>query len=342
MQAQHSFRRPLAAFPRVCTHRVDEAEDAVGRIFCQHRLTPSRRAAPGFHAVHNHVGHDGFSVNYVSYGADVVIEPGQLDRFYLLQIPLAGGSRVQCGSHSTHTSTRRASLISPTLETTLHWREGTGQLIILLERGRVERLFGALSGRAAQSVEFEPGVGLESPAGASVLAQARLMLSLSENGHVPAMRIARHQARDMLTNLLLTFQPHSRSTLLAQEPASVAPRHIRRAEEYMEAHAGEPVSFDELAAIAGVSLRTLQAGFRRFRNLTLSEAMQSARLKAWHDLLRCPSQTGGVVALAAQAGITHPGRMAAHYRARFGENPSHTQQAAKRKAAHRSKSSAQG
>jgi len=41
----------LAAFNRVSTDSVDDAADAVGRIFCPHELKPTTRSSPEFFAL---------------------------------------------------------------------------------------------------------------------------------------------------------------------------------------------------------------------------------------------------------------------------------------------------
>src|SRR5215831_6382976 len=112
----------LAAFRRVATSDVDEAAEQVGRIFCPHRLTPLRSTAPDFHALHNCAGFDGFSVNYVSYGGSVAIDPGCLERFFLLQVPLAGSARIATASRDIESRPNvTASLLSPTIPTQMAW-----------------------------------------------------------------------------------------------------------------------------------------------------------------------------------------------------------------------------
>src|SRR5882672_1320956 len=84
----------LAGYARVHTTDVDEAAAEIGRIFCPHALDPLRHSWPDFHALHNCAVFDGFSVSYVAYGGSVSIDPGCLDRFFLLQIPLRGSART--------------------------------------------------------------------------------------------------------------------------------------------------------------------------------------------------------------------------------------------------------
>ena len=93
MSARAPAAERLAAFARVTTDDVDEAAEQIGRIFCPHDLKPAQARAVGFSARHNCAAFDGFSINYVAYGGSVSIDPGCLERFFLVQVPLAGSAR---------------------------------------------------------------------------------------------------------------------------------------------------------------------------------------------------------------------------------------------------------
>ena len=166
---------PLAIFNAVNTLDPGEAEDEVARIFCPHRLTPLKRGAPDFHAVHNSARFDGFSVNYVAYGAAVEIDPGKLDRFFLLQVPLTGSADVTCGSVRVAASPERASLLSPTLPTLMTWHRGCTKLIVLIDRKVIEGHLCALLGRHSDHVAFDPDVALTGAVGQAIRAHAILM-----------------------------------------------------------------------------------------------------------------------------------------------------------------------
>src|SRR5581483_7978163 len=129
----------LAAFSRVATDTVDQAADEIGRIFCPHDLKPLRASGPDFFALHNCAAFDGFSINYVAYGGSVSIDPGCLERFFLVQLPLHG-----------------AALLSPTMPTRMVWQNDCAQLILLVERKLVEQRAAALAGGAVRAVEFDP------------------------------------------------------------------------------------------------------------------------------------------------------------------------------------------
>jgi AraC-like DNA-binding protein len=318
---------PLAIFNAVNTLDPGEAEDEVARIFCPHRLTPLLRGAPDFHAVHNTARFDGFSVNYVAYGAAVEIDPGKLDRFFLLQIPLTGSADVTCGSVRVEASPERASLLSPTLPTLMTWHRGCAKLIVLIDRKVVEGHLCALLDRHFDHVAFDPDVALTGPAGQAIRAHAMLMQdAANRSAALPAGvgKLVQRELRNGLVGLLLTGLTHEHSGALAAPSAAPAPAHVKRVEDFLRANPERETSVNDLAAVAGISLRALQDGFRRFRNTTLTEAIRDARLAYWRKLLETPSHGAGVGTLALAAGLSHLGRSAALYYKRYGETPSET------------------
>src|SRR6266566_1440850 len=161
MIAQVSTPARLADYARVCTANVDDAAEAIGRIFCPHDLKPVNHSAPDFRAEHNCADFDGFSVNYVAYGGSVSIDPGCLDRFFLLQLPIRGRALTRTGGCEVASAPRAvASLLSPTLPTRMIWQDHCAQLILLVDRQQVENRAAALADAAARPIEFEPRIDL--------------------------------------------------------------------------------------------------------------------------------------------------------------------------------------
>jgi AraC-like DNA-binding protein len=327
MEMRTTSAPPLAFFNAVDTLDPGEAEDEVARIFCPHRLTPVQRGALDFHAIHNTARFDGFSVNYVAYGAEVEIDPGKLDRFFLLQIPLTGSADVTCGSVHVAASPDTASLLSPTLPTLMTWHRGCAKLIVLIDRWVMEGHLSALLDRHVGHIEFDARVPLTGVAGQAIRAHATLMQdAANQSVTLPAGtgRLVQRELRNGLVGLLLIGLAHNRSGLLNTPVCAPAPAHVKRVEEFLRAQPDREVSVVELAAIAGVSLRALQDGFKRFRNSTVTEAIREARLAYWRKLLESPPHGAGVGTLALAAGLTHLGRAAALYYKRYGETPSET------------------
>ncbi|WZB75297.1 AraC family transcriptional regulator [Achromobacter insuavis] len=60
---------------------------------------------------------------------------------------------------------------------------------------------------------------------------------------------------------------------------AVLPRHVRCVQDYLQAHAHEPVSAEQLARIAGVSVRSLYAGFKEFLGISPMHYLRDLRME---------------------------------------------------------------
>ena len=315
---------PLKDHGLVDTRAVDEARDAIGRIFCPHFLSVQDQGGGAFHAVHNAVEQPGYSVNFVSYGAKVEIDPGELSNFFLLQLPTAGKAHVRCGSRIAEVEAGRGgSLLSPTLASRMVWGEGCEKLIVLMRRRAVEDFFESMTHRVTEPIEFVPAVDLTTPIGKSILSHVRLMFEAAEGGGaVPDPY--RVMLRDGLISLMLTGLSSNRSALLQGPVTAAGPLSVQKAEEFINAHAADNIAMADIAAAAGTPLRTLQEAYRKALGHTLSEGVQKARLALLRSLLTKPSSSLTVADAVLASGFGHLGRAASAYRTAYGETPSET------------------
>ncbi|MBB6489298.1 AraC family transcriptional regulator [Rhizobium lusitanum] len=308
---------------RVDTCDVDDARMAIGQIFCPHFLMVTGKAEQGFHARHRLVKETGYSINLVSYGAEVEIDPGELSRFFLLQIPIKGESLVKCGTSQTLTvAGKSATLLSPTLSTRMLWKEGCEKLIVLMERGAVEDYLRKLIDNEPGRIEFDAAVDLTSPIGQGILRHADLMLCSSLEANMPLAY--KTMLRDGLTSLLLSGLRHNHQPALARPAPDGEPIAVRRADEYIRSNATHAITTGDIAQAAGIPLRTLQDSYRRARGHTLLEAVQSARLETLRRTLLAGETDLTVADAVFACGLGHLGRAAFAYRERFGESPSET------------------
>jgi AraC-like DNA-binding protein len=315
----------LAGFRRVATASVDEAAEQIGRIFCPHDLKPLRSASPTFSARHNCAAFDGFSINYVAYGGSVSIDPGCLERFFLVQLPLAGAARVRTASRDIESGPGlTASLLSPTVATRMTWAN-CAQLILFIERRLLEQRGAALAGKAVRAIEFDPVIDLQTPAAQALQAQMHGLVSLAEGvgGRRSLSPVAAADWREALLNSLLTGQRHGLSEAIRtfQGQVETLPRVLRRARDCLQAHATEPLDLAQLADAAGIGIRALQIGFQRHFGMSISEMLLDIRLAHLNSRLKTAPPDARIIDVAFDLGFTHLGRMAGAYRAKFGETP---------------------
>jgi len=78
----------------------------------------------------------------------------------------------------------------------------------------------------------------------------------------------------------------------------------------------------DVAEAAGVSVRSLQAGFRKFKDTTPATYLRGIRLEAVHAELSLWENRLPVSEVALKWGFTQMGRFAAQFHERFGRYPS--------------------
>lgn len=319
---------PLIDFERFRTRDIDEARHRTERLLSSHSIQSAAgaRLDVRYHAVDLL----DCSVLYAQYGAAVRLDPGALEDFYLVGVPLAGTSLVSCGGHDLVTHPGLASVQSCRQRVLTEWHEGCRKLSVKIDRQALERCLSRMLGcLARRPIVFDVAFDLEQGCGASWRRlMDHLVAELSPASSYLRSAPARRALSDTIISTLLVTQRHNYSDQLQAEPPAPAPRHVRRAEEIVSADPSLPHRPNELAAQVGVSLRSLQAGFQRYRGTTLSAFVQQRRLALAREALRSAPAGASVTAIALDAGYMHMGRFARDYKAAFGESPSRTLRAA--------------
>jgi AraC-like DNA-binding protein len=138
--------------------------------------------------------------------------------------------------------------------------------------------------------------------------------------------IAAELTRLAAATMLRTFPNSTMTVSFVRGPGWVPPAATRRAAEFIEAHADQPLTLDEIAAVAGVTGRALQYAFRRHYDVTPIGYLRQVRLERAHAQLLAADPGGSltVAAVARRWGWTTPSQFALVYQRRFGELPSRT------------------
>lgn len=307
---------------------IDQARAQVARIFCTHglqQINPAQRLDCHMHRV----ALGALSLNYLCYGAEVDITPGCLSDFYLVQIPLAGHADIRCGRQHTFSDISTAVVLSPHEPVAMRWQADCAQIMLHIPRALMEQRSAEALGDGCASLDYQlPLAQYDGPASG----WCRTVLDLARNIDRNGMAWLRHDAavaslEDFLLRGLLALQPqnHGKQQQTARSPA--LPRHVRRAQEFIEANAEQALTVADIARAACVSLRALEEGFRRHLGTTPNACLREVRLRHIRDHLRAAAMSGdqpSLFELAYRYGFFHLGRFAAYYKARFGETPSST------------------
>jgi transcriptional regulator GlxA family with amidase domain len=108
--------------------------------------------------------------------------------------------------------------------------------------------------------------------------------------------------------------------------ASVAqPAMLRRATDFIQENAHTDIGLAEIAAVVGVTPRSVQYMFRRHLETTPLEYLRRVRLyRAHRDLKAADPTRDTVTAIAGRWGFSHAGRFSMAYKQAFGTAPSRT------------------
>ena len=241
-------------------------------------------------------------------------------------MPRAGNGLVSCPAGDYRMDTGRYALIDVRRVAQVRCSAELETLVLRVEIARMKTWLEQTLGRpACRDLGFEP-VMARGTAAWQAWAPVAAALDAVERSRLAQFPEAAMQALEgMVISTLLTTQPNSWRDLLLQPAPAIAPRHVRRAEEFIHANLCRRLTAGQLAQHAGVSVRALFDGFRTFRQTTPAAYLREARLaQVRTELLRGSDDDDSIATIAGRWGFTHAGHFAATYRRRFHETPSET------------------
>jgi AraC family ethanolamine operon transcriptional activator len=196
--------------------------------------------------------------------------------------------------------------------------KGCELLVARLDRERIDRVARVLHGAKDQSVSRRPQLH---PQSSERLEDLRSQLRALARGDVADELVG--SAEDDLYERI--------ASMLAAPPTSDRPsprtrrRALRRAEEYMRAHARERISLAHLCSASESSERTLRQVFRECYGTSPMALLRKLRLQGLRqDLRDAGPRTTTVLNLALRWGFWHMGHLGRDYKRLFGETPSAT------------------
>lgn len=320
-----SGRLPFENRPVVATRDPGEARELIGRQLKTHalRFTSGERAVD---SRMNQITLGDVSIFYLRYGADVLIDPGPFDTFYIVHINIGGACDIAFEDRAVSVGGNRAAICLPDRPARFRWRDDSEVLGIKISKAALENHYQELTGLPLQrQIDFDIELDLGTPAGQRLVALLRYINAdaLSPAGLCTTPAGISQLSRLVMTTLLIG-QSGSHHALVNPPVSPAAPHYVRRAEAYMHAHLQRALTLDEIAAHAGVSGRSLTNGFRDFRGASPMAYFSNLRLeRARQDLMQRASGAT-VTSVANHWGFHHLSSFASLYRRRFGASPAET------------------
>jgi len=184
-------------------------------------------------------------------------------------------------------------------------------------------LSGIFEKPSLRNIELNPRLDLASPAGLMLKALGDAVGAGMRDTSIRSEKSMALLGESILRLVFLHF-PHGLSNRRLRNEREGTPRQISEALDFMRANMHHPLTLSEVAEAAGISVRSLQYGFRRFRSVTPFAYLRGIRLEAAQIELSSPLNALPIRDVALKWGFAHMGHFAARYRATYGESPSET------------------
>nr|WP_272214629.1 AraC family transcriptional regulator [Marinicella sp. W31]MDC2880255.1 AraC family transcriptional regulator [Marinicella sp. W31] len=295
-----------------------DAEHYMKRSFCDHRLEVYAGREVSFR--HNAVKSAHGAFNCLEYGTEIEVSAPGFEEFYMLEMPLAGGVRIDFGKSEISSAPGKALLLSPGPRFRSRWHAETRQWMLQIDRCRLEQRVARLThGANTQTPIFDPVIDLKTGHGKRLLEEFQLLSAdlAKEGGDGDLLR---EGITDRIINLILANIPFLNGKTVVPDRLAATPRHVKRVMDAFHTRFGEKLSMTALASEIGVSERALYEGFQRHYQKTPYEMLKRVRMEEARRLIVDDGQPVG--AAARRAGIQHLGRFSASYYEIFGVLPS--------------------
>ena len=254
---------------------------------------------------------------------DSLLVESELEHITVIKRCIAGRGTVVHGRQHIEFGRDQTVPLSPTPQMKIELSAGFSSLSLRLDNRKLEQLCSQWLGRPLDGgLRFVPkpfSRSLQRTWDSTLV----LIQSLTSHG-IPLPTASEEALEEFVLRLLLRGHPHNYTEELQTPDGQPTSLIVRRAIQYAEGHSASELTPSNVAAAIGVSIRVLQAGFRRWRDVTPTEYLRDIRLQRVRESLLQAQPRDTVSDIALRHGFFHLGRFCHHYKMAFGETPAST------------------
>jgi AraC-like DNA-binding protein/uncharacterized membrane protein len=318
----------LNQFPIVDTHDAEVMRETMLTRYGATRFEASESLPFLGQSATAHLG--SASLVFCAYGAPALVEFPEAD-FVRLQFAFSGSARTTIAGQQVEVSADQACVTPTDRPCRIEFGAGYKQILIRVDRRAMERKLAALLGaKPSDRLEFASALRTNQLHLDGLKNLIRFVAGELATSPAQLPHFLLQEFEETLIVAFLKAVPNSSSDFLQRQPSDGASAHVRRVEEYIDAHWQLPISVEHLAYITGVGARTIFATFKRDRHYTPLSYLKKVRLKHAKELLQAPTETTTVTSVALSCGFSNLGHFADDFQDAFGELPSRTLARAKR------------
>jgi AraC-binding-like domain len=254
---------PLQRFPVFRTSCSEEFRHTLLTRFGASRAemkTPTNLVARG-----NLVQLQSIGLVYGQSNSGATVDYPEAERFRLLTA-LIGNGHVAIGKNAITLDADQSCIVSPGQKVALATEASHEWFNLRIDPGAFENKLACLLGaRPGRKLEFSPAANRKSPRFQQLW---RLIRFFAEQLDATSEQLPPLVLRELEQTILVAFltaNRHTFSHLLERDPGDTLPSHVRRAEEFIEAHWDQAITIESLMEATGVGARAIFRAFQQTR-----------------------------------------------------------------------------
>jgi AraC-like DNA-binding protein len=313
---------PLQRFPVFSTSDSEEFRHAlVTRFGASHAEV---KDPADFNALGNLVQLQSVGLVYGHSSSGVSAEYPDADRFRLLTA-LSGKGGAVIGRNTIAVDADQSCIVSPGQRVTLASNDSHHWFNLRIDPGAFERKLACLLGaRPSGKLEFAPAANRNSAGFQQLWRLIRFFSEQLDATSEPLPPLVLRELEQAVLVAFLSVNPHTFSHLLERDAKDTVPSHVRRAEEFIEAHWDQAIRIEDLEETTGVSARAIFKAFQQSRGYSPMRFVRTVRLRHARNMLSASTPETTVTSVAFVCGFGNLGHFARDYQQAFGELPSET------------------
>jgi AraC-like DNA-binding protein len=309
---------------KVFADNVDDATAALSTAYSNISLDlPSAGQAVALRA-------ESHTLSNVTFG-DLQMTPATVQSvqhpWFVVCVPVSGRVRIATRSEEAWVTPGRGAIVTPGVPVQVDYLSQQSHIrTLLFARSTLQEELYSMLGRApSKPLDFKFGFDYSDgdPFGRTLSLLASEIDS--PDGLTSVATLEARLGRLLMASLLTNSRHNYSEELLAGKVGVPRPRSIQGAIDAIETDPAGIETVADIAAVACLSVRALDAGFRQHVGVPPMRYLRQVRLARTHSaLLTSDAESTTATAIARDWGFLHYGRFAAEYRQTYGSTPSET------------------
>lgn len=235
-----------------------------------------------------------------------------------VQIPLTGSAETTVGKTNNVVAGDKAFISKA--DASVKFQPNYRQFAWRVPQSTITRKLAALTGNPVTSgLRFNPEFDLSTQQGCLMRS---LIESFARAAKLPSAPLLCSEIEQAMISVLLSGPLQENFKLIDAKPLALNSHQIRVVEEYIEAHWDQPLDYEILAVISGVSVRSLFRTFKAVRGYTPMDFAKKIRLSRAREILENENLSVSITTVAQLCGYSSLSTFSRDFAKAYGIPPS--------------------